>query len=136
MVFMCLSQPVVATKIYTWVDENGVTHYTENKPEAEDNNVKEMEIKSSSKAPKNKVSSNKYSTSSVNSDKNCVHEPEPGYDKASERNIWDYYRTRIKQCKQFYRAGSFQIKNCKQEQKEIKAEKLKKHKEWLKKRCK
>ncbi len=143
LILILVSSPSLATKIYTWVDENGVKHYSATEPEETDkkSNYKEKELKdgasSDSTSGSSVSNSSPYKATKKPSkdQKNCQPEPEKGWDAATVRNIRGYYNTRTGQCKQFYKKGSSQIKNCFQEQKEIKEKKMKEHRKRMKSRC-
>jgi hypothetical protein len=143
LLLIFFSLPCIASKIYTWVDENGVKHYSENKPEETTNNssFNEMDINDGATSDSNSSFKDLHSSSvhrankTSNNQDNCEPEPEKGWDAATLRNIRSYYNTRTSQCREFYKKGSSQIKNCFQEQKEIKENKMNEHRKRTKNRC-
>jgi hypothetical protein len=139
LLLILVSSPTWATKIYSWVDEDGVKHYSATQPEETDNksNYKEKELKDGASSGRSPSSNSSISNSKTSKNqKNCTPEYEKGSDAATLRNIRSYYSTRTSQCRQFYKKGSYQIKNCFQEQKEIKEKKMKEHRKRMKIRCK
>jgi len=74
------------------------------------------------KVSKSRLEKQGMTTSEMNS--SCIPEPRPGWEAASLQSINDYYELRVDQCKQSFRSGSFQLKNCTEEQENIRKNKI------------
>jgi len=125
---------VFAGNLYIWVDNDGVKHYSQTPPVAEQKS--QLDVRQGKFNDFDHYSLEAEKVSLSNKEKNCDAEPDEGWDKAELKDINEYYDYRVEKCKVMYGQDPKVMEGCQKEQADIKSSKMKSYQMALKNRCK